>query len=307
MQFVRPQVFRIARTEIEREGLDAFLDAVGAPEWETDAEADADKLSEVAGRFCYKSFGTELNPNITKVREGNKPYIGNVLRQQHGSVFEHPTVSFAILGVSRIFTHELVRHRVGTAFSQESLRFVRLDKLMAYFPEVGFGYDTMLKLWDSLTDEGKDRARAIHAPLTVPGKSPTPDDEVRNLFARHMAEDLRREMKRVFEDAEKVQKNLAKSLYLDHCTSFEVKKKITSAMRRMAPEGLGTGIIYSNNHRTMRDVIQKRTSRHAEEEIRVVFARIFELANEVAPAIYQDARVGIWDGLPEIEFETSRV
>ena len=34
-----------------------------------------------------------------------------------------------------MFTHELVRHRVGTSISQESLRFVRLDDLPFWFPD----------------------------------------------------------------------------------------------------------------------------------------------------------------------------
>ena len=37
--------------------------------------------------------------------------------------------------VSRVATHELVRHRAGVAVSQESLRFVRLDDLPFWFPE----------------------------------------------------------------------------------------------------------------------------------------------------------------------------
>jgi thymidylate synthase (FAD) len=302
MKFVQPQVFRIASTQVEQDGLQAFLDEVGAPEWSTDAEEDADALSEVAGRLCYKSFGVELNPNITRVREGNMPYVGNVLKQQHGSVFEHASASFAILGVSRIFTHELVRHRVGTAFSQESLRFVRLDALTAYYPEIGFGYDTLLDLWDSLSEEGRARARAVHG-----GAGALTEAETRERFARNTAMDLRREMQRTFEDAERVQRNIAAALYLVHCRSFDVKKLITSAMRRLAPEGLGTGIVYTSNHRALRDVIHRRTSRHAEEEIRVVFARIFELAREIAPAIYQDAKVDVFRGVPEITFETVRV
>jgi thymidylate synthase (FAD) len=45
-------------------------------------------------------------------------------------------VTFAFLNVSRVFTHEIVRHRAGTAFSQESLRYVRLTDLGAYEPDV---------------------------------------------------------------------------------------------------------------------------------------------------------------------------
>jgi hypothetical protein len=36
---------------------------------------------------------------------------------------------------SRVFSHEIVRHRPGTAVSQESRRYVRLDELPFWFPE----------------------------------------------------------------------------------------------------------------------------------------------------------------------------
>ena len=41
-------------------------------------------------------------------------------------MLEHASYTFAFRDVSRVFTHELVRHRAGSAFSQESLRYVRL-------------------------------------------------------------------------------------------------------------------------------------------------------------------------------------
>src|SRR5437899_12930800 len=82
-------------------------------------------LCELAGRMCYQSFEIGLNPNVTKIREDSKDYFKNLLTKGDGSVSEHGSVSFAFLGVSRIFTHELARHRVGIAISQESLRYVR--------------------------------------------------------------------------------------------------------------------------------------------------------------------------------------
>lgn len=86
------------------------------------------------GRLCYRSFAPGLNPNVTRVREGNEKYLGHIMEVGHGSVIEHPVLNFVFADVSRVFTHELVRHRAGSAMSQESLRFVRLDKLSAYVP-----------------------------------------------------------------------------------------------------------------------------------------------------------------------------
>lgn len=135
MRFVTPSVFHIARTHTIEKGINDYLDHIGAGDWSTDAKSQAELLVEIAGRRCYKSFGTGLNPNITKVREGNHLYIGNILNTKHGSVIEHATDTFAFEDLSRIATHEIVRHRI-CSFSQESMRFVRPTDLSTLFPQV---------------------------------------------------------------------------------------------------------------------------------------------------------------------------
>ena len=135
MKFVKPKVFLIASTWVDAVKIHEWLRYLGAPDWKTDAATDAELLIELAGRRCYKAFGTDLNPNLSKVREGNEGYIDNILKSKHGSVLEHAHVTFAIENVTRVFTHEIVRHRLCN-FSQESLRFVRPTSLDAYFPDV---------------------------------------------------------------------------------------------------------------------------------------------------------------------------
>jgi thymidylate synthase (FAD) len=88
---------------------------------EDDFEAGS-QLSEFAGRACYQSFDRP-NPK-TATLEG---YLGNIINQGHFSVLEHGTVSFYFTGVSRAFTHELIRHR-HFSYSQLSQRFVKLDQ-----------------------------------------------------------------------------------------------------------------------------------------------------------------------------------
>src|SRR3990172_6417081 len=136
MRKVEPQVFLIGETRVVEEGLQAYLEHLGVPDWQTDARSDAERLIEVMGRLCYRSFEPGLNPNVTKVREGSAAYLGNILKTKHGSVIEHPVVNFVFADVSRVFTHELVRHRAGVAISQESLRFVRLENLGQWLPTV---------------------------------------------------------------------------------------------------------------------------------------------------------------------------
>lgn len=135
MYAVEPKVYIIADTGC-LDGVREFLDAIGAEDWDCPVVAsDGELLIEVAGRTCYKSFGTDLNKNLTRVRTDHAEYIGNILKTKHGSVLEHSTATVGMVNVSRILTHELVRHRPGSAYSQESMRFVRLEDVGMYIPE----------------------------------------------------------------------------------------------------------------------------------------------------------------------------
>jgi len=96
------------------------LDVEVAPPWvrgpnDTDAEASA----EFAGRVCYGSFGPKQG------RVGAEAYLGRIMDQAHGSILEHACWSFLVVGASRGYTHQMVRHRAGWAYSQESTHFVR--------------------------------------------------------------------------------------------------------------------------------------------------------------------------------------
>jgi thymidylate synthase (FAD) len=254
LEYVEPKVFLVGETRVLEEGLQAYLKHVGIPDWTSDASSDSELLCEVMGRLCYRSFEPGLNPNVTKVREGNEVYLKNILNVGHGSVIEHPVMNFIFSDVSRVFTHELVRHRAGSAMSQESLRFVRLDKLSAYIP-------THIK----------------------------EDEEGLKVYTDAM------------EQLEEVQTKLAEAYDIDNAPSFGVKKKLTSAFRRVAPIGVATTIGWSCNFRTLRHVIEMRTEPSAEEEIRLVFARVYEIVKERYPNLMGDYEVEMVDGIPWVK------
>jgi len=254
LEYVEPKVFLVGETRVLEEGLKAYLKHVGVPDWTSDATSDSELLCEVMGRLCYRSFEPGLNPNVTKVREGNGVYLNNILNVGHGSVLEHAVMNFVFSDVSRVFTHELVRHRAGSAMSQESLRFVRLDKLSAYIP-------THIK----------------------------EDENGLKVYTEAM------------EQLEEVQIKLAEVYDIDNAQTFGVKKKLTSAFRRVAPIGVATTIGWSCNFRTLRHVIEMRTEPSAEEEIRLVFGQVYEMVKERYPNLMGDYEVEMVDGLPWVK------
>jgi thymidylate synthase (FAD) len=109
-----PRVYLVGRQVTDDQALSAFMADEGVS-WRTDTEVGAERLAEVAGRVCYMSYG--------KGRKTNKEFIGHLLDVGHGSVLEHGVWSFVVTGVSRSFTHELIRHR-HFSYSQLSQRYV---------------------------------------------------------------------------------------------------------------------------------------------------------------------------------------
>jgi len=260
LEFVKPRIFLVGETRLFEEGLRDYLEHVGAPDWRTDAPSDGETLCEVLGRLCYRSFEPGLNPNVTRVRQGNAAYLRHIIEVGHGSVLEHATLNFIFADVSRVFTHELVRHRAGTAMSQESLRFVRLDRLSAYVP---------------MLIEENEEGMAVFV--------------------------------KTLDQLEAVQKSLAEIYGVADEKNFDRKKKLTSAFRRMAPCGVATTIGWSCNFRTLRHVIERRTDPAAEEEIRLVFAQVYEIVRERYPNVFGDYTTEIVDGIPWVKTACGKI
>jgi thymidylate synthase (FAD) len=255
MHETTPEVFLIARPSVDVEGIRGYLGEVGGTSWlerrldEAGGDPNGGELLvEFGGRACYRSWEPGLNPNVTKVRTDQREYFANILRSAHGSVLEHASYSFALRNVSRVLTHELVRHRAGSAFSQESLRYVRLA-------DIGFRVPPAL-------------------------------------------EPVRDQVLSIVEQLEEFQVSAAGELGIDEeGVPFHVKKEVTSALRRLAPIGLSTDIVWTANTRTLRHVIEMRTAEGAEEELRLVFDVIARIMQAEAPGLFQDfvrAEDGSW-------------
>jgi thymidylate synthase (FAD) len=133
-----PKVYVVGRQDLDRAGLDQFLEDYGMS-WETDTEIGGEQLVEAGGRLCYVSYG--------KGRKTNSEYVDNIIASKHGSVLEHAVWNFIIAGVSRSFTHELVRHRAGWAYSQLSQRYVDESEANYVEPEIIAGDPELHALW----------------------------------------------------------------------------------------------------------------------------------------------------------------
>ena len=241
------EVYLLAKPQVDWQEISSWVKKMGGSDWvdrtfSAHIESPTELIAEVAGRRCYRSFDVGLNPNVTKIRNDRKEYLNNIISVGHGSVLEHGMFTFAFENISRVVTHELVRHRVGTAISQESMRYVRLEDVPFRHPEF-------------IDDDPELRAEA--------------DDLIERMerFQRRMAE-------RTGIDSEGV--------------PFHQKKIVTSSMRRYAPIGLLTGMVWSANVRTLRQVIEARTAEGAEQEIRDLFDIVAQIMTTECPTLFGD-------------------
>jgi len=111
---------------------------------------EADKVCAAAAKSCYaEASAADLlgadNPEKT---------LSAVLSMGHESVIEHAVFTFSVEGVSRVLTHQLVRHRIAS-FSQQSQRYVPLKEPTYVVPETVLAdpaalavyTETMERLW----------------------------------------------------------------------------------------------------------------------------------------------------------------
>ncbi|MGH9463904.1 MAG: FAD-dependent thymidylate synthase [Vicinamibacteria bacterium] len=224
---------------------------------------DGAALAKLAGQLCYLSFG----PKRTMNADAEK-YFQNILSSGHGSVLEHANFSFLIYGVSRSFTHELVRHRAGCAYSQVSQRYVdkpRFVERAEYQKDPGL--HEMFERWiDRSMEEYESRAAALIALQETDGGT------------------------------------------LSAETKTERRKKVNQSARECLPNETEAPIVFTGNVRALRHVIGMRASKHADTQIREVFVRIFLILALIEPVLFMDGEVEtLPDGTHGVVFQYPKV
>ena len=123
----------------------------------------------MAARICYSAVGAEqLAEQMTDEQVGK--LVDKIVEMGHLSTFEHVTFTFAVEGVSRVLTHQLVRHRIAS-YSQQSQRYVKehdfeyiVPPAVAVHPEAKAKFDGLMeeirRVYDELTALGIHREDA---------------------------------------------------------------------------------------------------------------------------------------------------
>jgi thymidylate synthase (FAD) len=108
---------------------------------------DAEKVIEAAGRTSYLSFDKEG-------KDTEKAFVRMLIRRRHLSVLEHAYATLRISGVSRAFTHQLVRHRL-CSYTQQSQRYVNESNFGYVMPPLIEGNPEAHSVFTKFMDEAK--------------------------------------------------------------------------------------------------------------------------------------------------------
>jgi len=108
---------------------------------------EPEKAVVLAARLCYSPAAiAELEEKLKDL--SIEKFLGRILRMGHLSVLEHASFTFGVDGISRVTSHQLVRHRIAS-YSQQSQRYVKFTTPEYVVPET-IGKDE--KLRKSFTD-----------------------------------------------------------------------------------------------------------------------------------------------------------
>lgn len=220
----------------------------------TSPSNSGEALSEFAGRLCYLSFGEgELDGHKTiQGRTDTDQYFGNILTVGHGSVLEHAVWSILLEGVSRTFTHELLRHRAGYGFSQLSQRFVDEKDVGFVLPPLILElrkYDTSAyESWYSSCEDSLQSYIELSNYIEISSKLSV------------------------------------------HKINIQ-KKRIREAARSVLPGCTETKIVVTGNARAWRNFLEQRGSPGADLEMIRCSKYIATILRQEAPSIFQDIAI----------------
>lgn len=210
---------------------------------------DPERVVAQAGKLCYSSVGVEdIAENLTQ--EEIDKFVKMLIQMGHESPVEHVTFTFAIEGISRVTTHQLVRHRIAS-YSQQSQRYVKLNQFEYIVPpEI----------------EKIPEAKALF--LETMEKDQKAYDELVKLL---MKEKIPRDAM------------LSKQQY------NAIEKQAIEDARYVFPNACETKIVVTMNVRTLLHFFNVRCCERAQWEIREMAKQMLIECKKVAPMLFKNA------------------
>lgn len=216
---------------------------------------DGEMTIAQAGKLCYSPAGVdEIKEKLTEAEI--ERYIKMLIRLGHYSPLEHISFTFAIEGVSRTLTHQLVRHRIAS-YSQQSQRYVRLNNFEYIIP---------------------------------PEIENSP--EAKKVFIEAMEDDLKAYNKLVDILFEKHYKALIGQGIEEKKANGMAEKQAIEDARYVFPNACETKIVVTMNARSLLHFFSLRTCNRAQWEIREMATEMLKICKGIYPHLFASAGPG---------------
>lgn len=217
---------------------------------------EPEKLVASAAKLCYSPVGVE---NIMDGLDEEKvdKFLSMLMDLGHESPIEHVVFTFGVEGVSRVLTHQLVRHRVGCSYSQQSQRYVRLEQFEYIMPP-------------EIEKIPAAKERFIKAM-----------EEDQRAYSE-LAELLRKEHLRRYLSEGKTEKQ----------AGIMAEKTAIEDARYVFPNACETKIVFTMSARALMNFFRQRCCNRAQWEIREMAEEMLRQVKGVAPILFKNAGPG---------------
>lgn len=229
-----------------------------------------------AGKLCYSKVGVE-DLLDKQTPETIDRFVKMLADMGHGSPMEHASFTFAIEGVSRALTHQLVRHRIAS-YSQQSQRYVNLVENFEYIIPKAYRNKPVLEdiYKKAMEEDAKTYAELVRASLQA------------RAIELGLGEKYAKELSESDEDFKKEFPSLIE--YFKHKQKKEYQKAEKEAIedaRYVLPNACETKIVVTMNARSLIHFFNHRACDRAQWEIRELSEIMIQLVKEVAGSVFE--------------------
>ena len=211
---------------------------------------EPEKLIATAAKLCYSDSNIEtLQNNLTP--EKIESFVNMLASLGHESPLEHVSFTFGIEGISRVCSHQLVRHRIAS-YSQKSQRYVSENQFEYITPPIIEGNDIIKNKYDTLMHTIQDYYNIV-AEL---------------IFQQYLSDES--------DNPNTVPTNVQNQL----------RKKAIEDARFVLPNACETKIVVTMNIRSLMNFFKHRCCYRAQWEIRTLAYLMWKECYKVAPILF---------------------
>jgi thymidylate synthase (FAD) len=215
-----------------------------------DHTPNPEQLVACAAKLCYSAVGVEgIKEGLNE--EKTSKFINMLMDLDHQSPIEHVSFTFAVEGVSRALTHQLVRHRMAS-YSQQSQRYVKLHQFEYVIPPE---IDQIPKAKEIYIEAMEQDQRAY-------------DKLVDILFTTHYNALI----------GEGIKEKPAK---------LQAEKKAIEDARYVFPNACETKVVFTMNARSLYNFFKHRCCNRAQWEIRMMAWEMLNQVKKAAPNLFK--------------------